>query len=144
METSLWVRRRGLNSTKNPRELGFKSASKKATISATIAPRSGFDRTSIVVLGHRRSLADRWETNPRQNLLDRGSIAPRSRLDRAAIAARSRRDRGVLPRSSTAVRFNLQVAGGSRSLDRVNPDYESRPPSDSIFRWLEGHDRLIG
>ena len=46
-------------------------------------------------------------------------------------------------RESSAVRFNLQVAGGSRSLDRVNPDYESRPPSDSIFRWLEGHDRLI-
>ena len=85
MGTSFWVRRRGFNSTKNPRELGFKSASKKATISATIAPRSGFDRASIVVLGHRRSLADRWETNPRQNLLDRGSIAPQSRLDHAAI-----------------------------------------------------------
>ena len=32
-----------------------------------------------------RSPPDRLETNPRRNLLDRGSIAPRSRFDLAAI-----------------------------------------------------------
>ena len=42
------------------------------------SPRSGHDRASIVVLVIRRSPSDQLETIPRQNLLDRGSIAPRS------------------------------------------------------------------
>ena len=49
--TSIWVRRRGYNSAKNPVGFGFKLASKKVTIfamidhdRATIGLRSGVDR----------------------------------------------------------------------------------------------------
>ena len=53
---------------------------------ATIAPRSGRDRATIVVLNLRRSHADRLELTPQRETCDCGSIAPRSRLDRAAVA----------------------------------------------------------
>ena len=56
-----------------------------AAISATIAPRSGRDRASIVVLTLLRSPLVRPVTIPRRTLLDCSSIAPRSRFDRAAI-----------------------------------------------------------
>ena len=54
-------------------------------IFATIAPRSGRDRASIVVLVLLQSPSVRPATIPRRNLLDRGSIAPRSRFDQVAI-----------------------------------------------------------
>ena len=80
---------RGFNSAMNRLEFCFNFASMFATIFApivaTIAPRSGHDRASIVVLVVRRSPSFRPATCPRRNLLDRGSIAPRSRFDRAAI-----------------------------------------------------------
>ena len=86
---------------------------------ATIAPRSGHDRSP----GH---ASHALRSSGKNSTLKE----QRSRLDRAAIAVRSGRDIGVLPQAFNAVRFNLQVDGRSRSLDRVNPDYESRPPSD--------------
>ena len=86
---------------------------------ATIAPRSGHDRCP----GH---ASHALRSSGKNSTLKE----QRSRLDRAAIAVRSRRDRGVLPQAFNVVRFNLQVNGRSRSLDRVNPDYESRSPSD--------------
>ena len=126
---------------------GFKSASiltgfhgRKVSsfhaFSSTIEPRSGHDRASIVVLGRRRSTLDQVEVFPLHKTCDRGSISPRSRLDRARIAE-------FFHASSEPSDVDLKVAGGSRSLDRVNPDCKIRRPSDSISRWLEGHDRLI-
>ena len=56
-----------------------------AAISATITPRSGRDRASIVVITLLRSPSVRPATIPRRTLLDCGSIAPRSRFDQAAI-----------------------------------------------------------
>ena len=71
---------RGFNSATNQLEFGFNFASMFATIIAaifvTIAPRSGRDRASIVVLVVSRSPSFRPATIPLQNLLDRGSIAP--------------------------------------------------------------------
>ena len=78
----------------------LQSGQKKTTFSATIGPRSGHDRVTI---GPRswvnhdpkspsiacRSRGDKSPTIPRQNLLDRGSIAPRLRLDRGSIGQRS-------------------------------------------------------
>ena len=96
----------------------------------------GHDRATIVVLAVRRSRSDRLTTITPRQPSDRGSIAPRSRFDRTAIVE-------FFHDRSAPSDVDLKVAGGSRSLYRVNPDYESRPPSDSIFRWLEGHDRLI-
>ena len=64
-----------------------------SAIFATIAPQSGRDQASTVVLGLRRSLADRWATNPRQSRAIFASIAARSRPDRGSIAPRSRLDR---------------------------------------------------
>ena len=55
---------RGFNSVTNQLEFGFNFASIFATIFAMIAPRSGRDRASIVVLVLRRLPADRLETNP--------------------------------------------------------------------------------
>ena len=74
----------------------FTCATIFSTIFATIAPRLGRDRASILPLKLRRSLADRWgliplhfrsisASFPLHFRFDRGSIAPRSRLDRAAI-----------------------------------------------------------
>ena len=67
-------------------EFGFNFASKRTTI----APRSGHDHASIVVLMLQRPPYD-----------DRGGDSTtndaRSQLDRTAIAARSDRDHGVLP-----------------------------------------------
>ena len=103
---------------------------------ATIGPRSRRDRATIVVLAVRRSPFDRLATITPRQPSDRGSIAPRSRFDRTAIVE-------FFHDRSAPSDVDLKVAGGSRSLDCVNPDYESRPPSDSIFRWLEGHDCLI-
>ena len=89
MGTIPWARRRGFNSAKKQLGFGFKLASMFAMIFAaiftTIAPRSGSDRASIVVLVIRRSPSVRPATIPRRNLLDRGSIAPQSWFDRAAI-----------------------------------------------------------
>ena len=96
----------------------------------------GHDRATIVVLAVRRSPSDRLATITARQASDRGSITPRLRFDRTAIVE-------FFHDRSAPSDVDLKVAGGSRSLDRVNPDYESRPPSDSIFRWLEGHDRLI-
>ena len=76
---------RGFNSATNQLEFCFNFATIFAPIIATIAPRSGHDRASIVVLVVRRSPSFRPATCPRRNLLDRGSIGPRSRFDRAAI-----------------------------------------------------------
>ena len=80
---------RGFNSATNRLEFTFNFASTFATIFAaifaTIAARSGRDRASIVVLVIRRSPSVRPATIPQRNLLDRGSIAPRSRFDRAVI-----------------------------------------------------------
>ena len=72
-----------------------------ATIFATIAPRLGHDRASIMTLELCQSLADRWETNPL-----------RSRAIVSSIAARTRRDREVLPRLSVAVRLRLRWTNG--------------------------------
>ena len=92
----------GFNSATNQLEFGFNFASMFATIFATIfttiAPRSGRDRASIVVLLVRRSPSFQPATIPRQK-------SPRSRLDRTAIAVRSGRDRGVLLRTAYAVGF---------------------------------------
>ena len=67
----------------------FNFCFKMAMIFATIKPRSDRDRATIVVLVLRwspcRSTRDECPTIPRQNLLDRGSIALLSRFDRAAI-----------------------------------------------------------
>ena len=115
---------------------GFKSASiltgfhgRKVSsfhaFSSTIEPRSGHDRASIVVLGRRRSTLDQVEVFPLHKTCDRGSIAE------------------FFHASAEPSDVDLKVAGGSRSLDRVNPDCKIRRPSDSISRWLEGHDRLI-
>ena len=89
---------RGLNSAMNQLEFGFNFASMFAPIFATIAPRSGRDRASIVVLLVRRSPSFRPAMIPRRK-------SPRSRFDRAAIAVRSGCDRGVLPRTAYAVGF---------------------------------------
>ena len=52
---------------------------------ATIGPRSGVNRDARASSIACRSMGDESAPIPRQNLLDRGSIAPRSRLDRAEI-----------------------------------------------------------
>ena len=86
---SLWLRRRGFNSAKNPLGFGFKLASKKATIFATI----DHHRTAIRL----RSGVDRAPDAPGND--DRGSWN-RSHAEGSTIAARSRRDRGSIgPRS---------------------------------------------
>ena len=54
-----------------------------------IAPRLGRDRASIMTLVLRRSLADRWETNPRRSRATISSIAARSRHNRGSIELRS-------------------------------------------------------
>ena len=75
----------GFKSAANKLEFRFDFCFKMDAIFATIGPRSGHDRglgpSSIAC----RSTGDECLTIPRQNLLDRGSIAPRSRFDRDAI-----------------------------------------------------------
>ena len=56
---------------------------------ATIAPRSGRNWATIVVLILHRSPADRWKTIPQRKSCVRGSISTRSRLDRTAIVGSS-------------------------------------------------------
>ena len=80
-----FVRKRGLNFAKNPRELSFKSASKKAMISATIdhdfrpiGPRSVVNNAARASSTACRSMGNDSAPIPRHLLLDRGSIAPRS------------------------------------------------------------------
>ena len=79
------MRRRGFNATKNPRELGFKSASKKATISATIDHNFRHNRALIGV--------DRAPYIPGNAVRSRRSKSATKavglRFNRAAIAARS-------------------------------------------------------
>ena len=52
---------------------------------ATIGPRSGVNRDARASSIACRLMGDKSPPIPRQNLLDHGSIAPRSRLDRAEI-----------------------------------------------------------
>ena len=58
---------------------------------ATIAPRSGHNRASIVL-----SILQQTPSNDRS--IDSAFKEPRSRLDHTVIAVRSRHDRGFLPR----------------------------------------------
>ena len=102
---------------------------------ATIGPRSRRDRATIVVLAVRRSPSDRLATITPRQPSDRGSIAPRSRFDRTAIVE-------FFHDRSAPSDVDLKVAGGSRSLDRVNPDYESRPPSDVDLKVAGGSRSL--
>ena len=92
MGASLWLRHRGFKATKNPRELGFKSAPKKATISATIAhdfrhnrALIGVDRAPYTPRNAIRSRRNESATNTLGSRFDRAAIAARSRLDRTAI-----------------------------------------------------------
>ena len=92
MGASLWLRHRGFKATKNPRELGFKSAPKKATISATIAhdfrhnrALIGVDRAPYTPRNAIRSRRNESATNALGSRFDRAAIAARSRLDRTAI-----------------------------------------------------------
>ena len=75
---------------------------------ATIGSRSGVDRGVRASSITGRSMGNESAPIPRPNPLDRGLIAPRSRLDCSAIAARSRRDRGVLPQPLHAVRSSFR------------------------------------
>ena len=79
---------RGFNSA--PILTGFhcQKASNFCHDRTTIAPRSGHDRPSIVILELFRSSSARVESIPRHKACDRGSIA--------AITARSCRDRGSI------------------------------------------------
>ena len=52
---------------------------------ATIGPRSGVNRDARASSIACRLMGDESPPIPRQNLLDHGSITPRSRLDRAEI-----------------------------------------------------------
>ena len=62
---------------------GFKGQT--ASNFATIAPRSGHDRASIVILEIGRPPSDPVGSIPRRKLCNHGSIAPQSRLDRTSI-----------------------------------------------------------
>ena len=70
-------------------QISLKETPISAAIFATITPRSGCDRASIVMLVLRRSPADRLETNPRRSRDRISSIAARSRHDRGSIGLRS-------------------------------------------------------
>ena len=70
-------------------QFSVNEASISAAIFATIAPRSGYDRASIVTLVLRRSPADRLEMNPHWFRARISSIAARSRRDRGSIGLRS-------------------------------------------------------
>ena len=126
MGASLWLRHRGFKATKNPRELGFKSAPKKATISATIAHDFHHNRALIGV--------DRAPYTPRNAIRSRRNESAMnalgSRFDRAAIAARSHRDHRVLPRFICAVRWSS------------NSDKKSNA-SESSTRFHGGHQIAI-
>ena len=63
----------------------LQSGLKKTTFSATIGPRSWVNHDPKSPSIACRSRGDESPTIPRRNLLDRGSIAPRSRIDRAEI-----------------------------------------------------------
>ena len=98
-----------------------------AAIFTTIAPRSGRDRASIVVLVLLRSPSVRPATIPRQ-------ISSRSRLDRAAISVRSGRDRGVLPHAADAV--------GSES--NAPPIFTNRDSPGRQIGILRSRDVAVG
>ena len=75
----------GFKSATNWLDFSFNFASRLPRFSPRFSSRSGHDRASIVVLVLLQSPSIRPAMIPRRNLLDRGSIAPRSRFDRAAI-----------------------------------------------------------
>ena len=85
---STW-RGRGFNSATILTGFHSQKASNFCHDRSTIAPRSGHNRASIVILEIGRSPSDPIGSIPRQNLCDRGSIAPRSQLDRGSIRPRS-------------------------------------------------------
>ena len=119
---------RGFNSATNQLELGFNFASIFATIFATIAPRSGRDRASIVVLVLRRSPADRLETNPQRSHDRISSIAPRSRLDHGSIGLRSWSSSTIFRRHSMEIQRSGEV--------HASPQWEE-------IRMIEGHPMEI-
>ena len=105
------MRQRGFNFATIPLQFSFQNPTIEPRFlprSATIAPRSGHDRASIVAWMLRR--------RPSEHV---GNSPLRFHAEGGTIAARSHRDRGVLPRVLSAVRLE------SRELSDV--DQVSRP-----------------
>ena len=110
----------------------------RATIFATIAPRLGRDRGSIMLLELRRSLADRRETISLQSRAIFASIAARSRRDRGSIATRSWSSSSIVQRRPITPQVNEWL----RSRDCVVTDFDECPPSDPVDRG-DDHDRNV-
>ena len=138
----------------NPRRIGliqlqfcFTFATIFAAIFATIAPRSDRDRASIVVLVLLQSPPVRPATIPRRNLLDCGSIAPRSQFDRVAIVQffhtlPTPSDRNpTLHRSS---RIGILLAVRSESYAPVGSMKPGRLDGlDCAITWPSDGDRVV-
>ena len=94
---------------------------------ATIGPRSGLDpaaRASSIVC---RSTGDDSAPVPRHLCLDRGSIAPRSRLDRDAIVEfflnhPAPSDEDLIVMTIPPVRWRSDAPGGSTRVEKVAND----------------------
>ena len=113
-----------------------------ASIGATIAPWSGHDRASIVILVLKRLSSE----SVGRIILDSALKEPRSRLDRIAIVARSHRDRGSIASWSRFDRATI-----------MDFFHESSPSFDgnltlhaSLWReenraspWPSDHDRAV-
>ena len=114
----------------NPRRIGLISAPISLHVChdfchdrATIGPRSGVNHNARASSIACRSMGDESAPIPRHNLLDRGSIAPRSWSSSTIV-----RRRPITP----------QVNEWLRSRDRVVHDSDQRQPSDRVDR---GDDR---